>query len=287
MCAGLASTQFANMKISAHVSLVLALAVCSWASGLAFAGDTAVPAEAAAFENELHGYLGLGAMYLPDYPGASSYKLQALPAVSLNYNRFFLGSVESIPTIPFALGAILYRNPEWTTGIALSYDFYSTREESSDRERLQGMGDIDRTTRASAFGRYNHDWWSASLAVTTDVGGNKEGTQVRAAVTAKYKPTEKLAFTAGPTVTWSSSQANQTYFGVDTAQSSRTGYEIYTPKAGFSEVGVGVSAMYALTRSTVVGVQAGVSLLPEVINTSPLVTSRVQTRAGMVLGYKF
>lgn len=238
-------------------------------------------------DDDWHFNLGVGAMSTPKYPGASEQKFRAVPMVGVSHDRFFFGSNDAVPTAPFGLGAYLYRDQHWQAGIALSYDLFGPRKESDDETRLHGLGDIDRTAHATLFGRYTHDWFSAYSSVTTDIGGKHEGTQIRLGADMRHELTPKLTLITGPCITWSSSQSNQTFYGVDAEQSARSGYSQYSPKAGISDVSFSVGANYSLTRNWNIGARATASYLPTKISDSPVVGSKGQVNFGVFANYRF
>lgn len=239
------------------------------------------------FTNEWHGNIGAGVMVAPTYPGASDKKTKVVPVFGASYNRFFFGAYDGVPSVPLGIGAFLYKDAHWKAGVTLSYDLFSPRKASDDSSKLHGMGDIERTAHSTLFASYTRGWLSANLSVTSDIAGKGQGTKVRFGVDGRYPLSSKLILSAGPSITWSNAQSNQTFYGVDASQSLSSGYARYRPGSGISEVGFGVGVNYALTPKWNVGARASVSYLPSSVSDSPIVGTRMPVGFGVFAGYRF
>jgi MipA family protein len=241
----------------------------------------------AGFTNEWHGNIGAGVMVAPTYPGASDKKARAVPVIGVSYNRFFFGSYDAAVTIPLGVGVYLYKDSHWRTGVAFSYDLFSPRKESDDSSKLHGMGDIERTAHGTLFASYTQNWLTADLSVASDVAGKDQGTNVKLGIDGKYPLSAKLTVSAGPSITWSTAKANQTYYGVDAAQSLSSGYARYSPSSGISDARFSAGVNYALTENWGIGARASVSYLPSNVSDSPIVGSRYPVTLGVFAGYRF
>jgi MipA family protein len=257
------------------------------ASGSVHAAPDADSDTAGRAEDGLHGNVGIGAMWVPRYAGSADKRVLPVPVIGLSYGRFFAGAVDGAPTVPFGIGAYLYQSEHLKAGIALSYDIYSVRKESVDESRLHGLGNVDQTAHATAFARYSRDWYILSASVTTDVGGKGQGTQVRVGADAHYALSPRFILNAGPGLTWSSGEANRTFYGVDAVQSVRSGYAPYAPTSGISEVSFSMGATYLLTKKWSISALTSLSYLPANIGDSPIVGSKLQQSAGVFTSYRF
>ncbi|MDE1182381.1 MipA/OmpV family protein [Paraburkholderia sp.] len=240
-----------------------------------------------AFSDTWHFNLGMGVMSVPKYPGASDRKFQVAPIGGATYGRFFFGASDASPTVPFGAGMYFYRDQHWQAGVVLSYDLFSPRDESDDETRLHGLGDVKKTAHAALFGRYSRDWYAFSASVATDIAGKHEGTQIRLGAEAKFPVTRQLMLTAGPSIRWSSSTYNQTFYGVDAAQSVASGRAQYNPGAGISDINFSVGAMYRLTSKWTMGARIGESYLPTRVSDSPIVGKKTEFTGGIFAGYSF
>ena len=155
--------------------------------------------------------LGGGLILGPKYPGADTYRLRALPVIGASYGSFFFGGDPG--SGGGGIGMNFVRDPAWRLGVALTPGFGRARRES-DHPSLAGMGDIDRATRASAFGGYTwRRWLGATLRVSTDIEGEDQGTLALLDLNARWRVTERVFMSAGPGVTWADKDYTSTFFG--------------------------------------------------------------------------
>jgi outer membrane protein len=232
-----------------------------------------------------HFSVGAGVVSQPKYTGASNRKFEPVPLLSASYGRYFVGASPDAAT-PLGIGAYLYRDSHWRIGAALSYDFIKPRKESDD-DRLHGLGDVDRTAHASVFASYTLDWFTARSSVSTDIAGKHQGTTATVDLEAKYTPVARLTFTAGPGITWASSQYEQTFYGVNATQSAQSGLRQYSPKSGISSIRFSVGANYALTNHWNIGARVTASNLRGDAGDSPIVEKKDQISYGAFASYRF
>jgi MipA family protein len=229
--------------------------------------------------------LGGGIGVTPKYPGADGYRVRALPVIGIGYGRFFAGG-DSGGDTGGALGVNFLSGPAWRLGVALAPGFGTARRES-DHPSLEGTGDIDRTTRAVVFGGYTWRWLSARLRVAPDIGGNDQGTLAFFDLSARYRVTPQLTFSAGPGITWADDDYMTTFFGVSAEQSARSGLPVYEAKGGVHALRFGVGAGYRIDRAWSVGARLGVSRLEGDAAPSPITRDRNQRLAALFASYRF
>jgi outer membrane scaffolding protein for murein synthesis (MipA/OmpV family) len=232
-----------------------------------------------------HFTVGGGILSLPEYPGASDRKFEPLPLLGASDGRFFIGTVPDANT-PLGMGLYLYRDSHWQVAALLSYDFIQPRDQSDDA-RLQGLGDISRTAHAGLFGSYSVDWFTVRGSVLTDILGKHEGTVATLGLEGKYQPVDRLTLSAGPGLTWGSSQYNRTFYGVDTGQSARSGLPEYAPDSGVASVNFSVKANYRLSNRWGVGATVVASELRGDVADSPIVEKKTQVTYGLFSSYQF
>jgi len=226
-----------------------------------------------------------GVTNMPKYAGSSDQGIKAIGGFGATYGRYFIGAVDGAST-PLGVGIYLYNDEHWRVGAALSYDLSSARKESVDESHLHGLGDIDRTAHATLFSSYTRDWFGLRTGLSTDVGGKHQGTTANFDLEGKYQPIEHLTLSAGPGLVWNSSQYNQTYYGITSQQSVRSGLSAYSPGSGIT-LRISAGANYQLTRNWNVGTRLGISRLPSEVANSPIVNDRTQVNYGIFANYKF
>lgn len=229
--------------------------------------------------------VGAGVVNMPKFPGASGTKWEVVPVVSASYDRFFIGANPDAASL-VSIGAYLYRDSNWRVGAAITYDFIEPRSESDD-SRLQGLGDVKRTAHAELFGVYTYQFVTARASVLTDIAGNDRGTVVTFDVLGKYEPMPGLTLSAGPGLTWASSNYNETYFGVNAEQSARSGLPGFSASSGLNQLRFSVGGVYRIGRHWNVGANAAFAWLRGDATDSPITEKTSQISYGIFASYLF
>jgi outer membrane scaffolding protein for murein synthesis (MipA/OmpV family) len=229
---------------------------------------------------------GVGGVNAPRYPGSRDQWTRGLPVVSIEYGRFFLGSLPNAGAAA-GLGAYIVRNEHWQFGVGFGADTRKPRN-AADAPILHGWGDIKSTEHAAIFGSYTLDWLVIRGVASSDIGGKHEGTLASLEMLGRYHPTAALTLSAGPEVIFGDGKYRQTFFGIDAAQSLIAGVPEHTVKsqrvralhggetlnilamsAGGADGAFGAGALVGLTRSgsrpqfaIVTGVSAGALIAP-------------------------
>lgn len=229
--------------------------------------------------------VGAGVVNMPKFPGASGTKWEVVPTVSVNYDRFFLGSNADAASL-LSLGAYLYRDSNWRVGAAITYDFIQPRSESDDA-RLHGLGDVKRTAHAELFGVFTYDFVTARASVLTDIAGNDHGTVATFDLMGKYEPVTGLTLSAGPGLTWASSNYNQTYFGVNAEQSARSGLPGFSAGSGLNQLRFSIGGLYRIAPRWNVGASVAFAWLRGDASDSPITEKTSQISYGIFCAYLF
>ena len=228
---------------------------------------------------------GFGVASHSKYPGSSQTRTLAAPMFSARYGRYFIGAVPEAG-VPAGAGAYLLQNEHWRAGVGLGFNLQKPRKES-DSVTLRGLGDIQGTTLGAAFASYDDKWFRINTNVVTDIGGKNQGTRLSMNIDGKYSPTDRLTLTAGPGFTWADSKYNQTFFGINAAQSTQSGRTQYTLGSGINTVRFGVGANYRLTSQWSVGARLTAENLRGDAAGSPLTEKKSQNSVGLFTSYQF
>lgn len=227
----------------------------------------------------------MGAVYQPEYPGSKDKRVRAFPVLSAGYGRYFIGGVPDTG-IPLGVGAFLVKNQTWQFGVGLGHQLQRPRKESDSR-RLNGLGDVDATTLGALFASYNDTWFRVRGYISTDLGDNDQGTRISLDLDGKYRVNEKLLLTAGPGVTWADDDYTQTFFGIDSRQSLRSGRERYSAKGGVNSVRFGVGAQYQVAPQWMVSARYTASRLRGDAEDSPITEQTSQNTFALMATYSF
>jgi outer membrane scaffolding protein for murein synthesis (MipA/OmpV family) len=187
--------------------------------------------------------VGPSVSFQPRYDGASSYHLLAGPTIDIRYSdRFFLSTGEG-------LGMNVLVGPNWRVGITASYDL--GRRSADDLDHLHGLDNINAAPSVHVLGEYLVSK-SFPLVLRADLRRSIGGDNGWIGDLGVYMPmpgsSESFSWFAGPTVTIADSRYMNSWFGVNAAQSARSGLREYHASAGVKSAGFGVSATWMINK---------------------------------------
>lgn len=228
---------------------------------------------------------GLGVFSRPKYPGSGDAQIVALPLVTANYGRYFIGGTPGAG-FPFGVGFNLIQNESWRFGVALGGELTKPRK-ASDAPILQGWGDIPEAALGSVFAAYTHDWLTVRGFLVSDISGKDQGTRIAIDVEGKYPVNERFALSAGPGVTWANGRYTQTFFGINAEQSVIAGVPQYSAGSGVNTVRFSVGAQYQLNAQWGLGASVVAAWLQGDAKRSPITEDKIQTTYGVFASYRF
>lgn len=232
--------------------------------------------------------LGLAPVFGSAWQGSRDTALSVFPDIRLNYNDTIFVSV------PDGIGWNALNSDGWKAGPLIKARF--GRNESNGgspfqiaggSDDLRGMGDIGFGGEAGGFiekrfgpknklrGRVEvRQGFGAHEGVVADVSLAVQGRSGR------------MIYSAGPRATFATRDFMQTYFGVDAAQSQRTGLAVSRPDGGLVSAGVGGALIRPLDRRRSITLFGGVDRL----GSDPAGTSLIRERGQrmqftLALGY--
>lgn len=227
--------------------------------------------------------IGPGVIVGPRFEGARDYRVLPIPAIDLRYRRdlFFISARDGI-------GGTLLDSAGFKAGPILRYRF--ARNES-DSGFLTGMGDVPFTLEGGAFLRYDGSrYFSARIEARRGLGGHN-GLIADAAIDGKLRLGDSVFLSAGPRLSLTDGAYNQAYFGVDAAQSARSGYAPYYPGGGLRSIGAAASALWKINDKLSLVAFGSYANLRDVAGNSPIVAgpggSRDQFVGGAAVSWRF
>lgn len=237
----------------------------------------------------LHGAVAVGGAYKPDYEGADHQESTPLLAAELQYKTYYvevLGAGANINVSPYS--AIEF-------GPTVSYG--GGRDDDVDSDAVSRMREIDDALEIGAFVKMpfdavlmQDDTVSLNAEIATDVSDAHDGTVIKVGVGYGRPFSDRLDLDTSLQATYATENYNQTYFGVDADNATRSGLAQYDADAGLKDVGIKVKAHYRLSkRWGVLGVVGYDKLLGDAAD-SPIVDQEGdddQWIAGMGLSYRF
>lgn len=230
--------------------------------------------------------LGAGAIVTPDYEGSDDYEVSPLPLAQIAYkDRIFLDGP--------SLGANLFIWDGPRPGDQLKIGplvRYQMGRDEDDNDALKGLGSVDGSAEVGGFISYDNGPFSAGVKAFQDVGDGHEGMTVELEGGYRHHFNESWAMQAGVSTTWADDDYTQSFFGIDTGQSTRSGYREYNPDAGFKDVSLSLGVSYAVTENWNVTGMVGYSRLIGDAADSPIVDEQGSADAfmtGLFVGYRF
>lgn len=251
----------------------------------AFAQSEPPTMEASPFVDAWKFNLGIGVGEQPKFPGSDSDRTRLMPILGAQYGRFFVGGAPGAGSTA-GLGMYLLRDSGWSVGVGLGANLTTPRK-ASDSPRLTGMGDIPRTELGSLFVNYDWRWLAVHSKVQTDIGGKNEGTTASLELEGRVPLGGGVMLSAGPGLTWADHKYQQTFFGVDSAQSLASGLAAYNATAGVNSVRLNIGLNYRISPRWGVGLRTSVGRLTGSAADSPITESKNQTSFGLFTSYGF
>ena len=220
--------------------------------------------------------VGGGAMLQPKYEGSDEMEVSPLPLVSATF-------FDRLTIDPTGVDLKVYELGPFQFDLTGGYDF---GRKEDDADALRGMGDID--GGVTVGGKTTFTYGPAEFFVSLDktIGGN-EGLLGSVGAEFTQPITEKLILGAGASATFADKNYMESYFGVTSAQSARSGYSAYKPAAGVKSVDLSASATYMLTENWVIRAEQEVGFLVGDAANSPIVKQEIQPTSMLFLGYRF
>jgi outer membrane protein len=174
-----------------------------------------------------------------------------------------------------------------STRIGFSLRSDSGRFENQN-EHLNGLGDLRKTLRGNLFISYRLDpEWSVNLNYQPDLLGRKRGASYGFMVSHTQRLSQNWLLNVTTGLNGIDRQFAQSYFGVTSAQSARSGLPQYSASASLRDVSLSASLNYRVTDHwTALGRLSVTQLLGDAA-ASPIALSKGQFSIMMGLGYRF
>jgi len=219
--------------------------------------------------------LGVGAKFEPEYEGGDKLAISPFPLI---YAKF--GDRVTLKTT--GLDVDVLKLQDFSFGI---HGGYETGRDEKDSDDLDGMGDVKMGGVLGLYAKYELGPVEFSAELDKTLGGSKGLTgKLGAEVSHRWN---KFTFAAGASTTWADSNHMDSYFGVTTTQSARSGYARYDADAGFKRFDLETSVTYLAGDNWLLRGQVGVGFLIGDAADSPIVKDEIQPSFMLSVGYKF
>lgn len=225
--------------------------------------------------HEWDALLGGGVMVAPKFEGSDEFKAVPVPFVS----AMFAGRVHVRGP---GVEVDVYESGGLALGVKGGIEMGRDEDDSDD---LRGLGDIDTGGVIGGVVGYKFGMFEFTAGLDRAIGGANGLTG-----TVGAKATHMVGqfiLSAGASATWADDNHMDAFFGVNAAQSARSGLREFDAEAGFKRVDIEASITYLMTENWVIRGQAGVGLLLGDAADSPIVKEEVQPSVLLGVGYKF
>jgi len=227
--------------------------------------------------------LGLGAGIAPDYEGSEDYRAVPLLYARVDWASGMFLHLEA----GSGLRVNLIQSPTWRLGPILKY--IPARDHVEDN-KVDKLKDVDAAVMLGGFAGYDVDRWSVFVQVVQDVAGGNDGIVTTLGVGYTIPMSNQLLVNLGATTNYASGDYMSTYFGIDEANSRRSGLHTFNTDPGFKDVGVGVLVQYWAWGNLGLRFRVGYVLLVGDAADSPIVKDQGdenQIFGGLMVTYRF
>lgn len=222
--------------------------------------------------------LGAVGAVVPAYEGSDSYGFTAFPVIDLRYSDLFYASVRD------GIGVNIVREDWLKLGPVIR--FRPGRDQDANRA-LYGLGDVNSTVEGGLLATVGPGPVRLRLEAAQSLNGDgHKGFQSRADLTYATRLGSSILLAGGPSVTFADRAYTRTYFGISQEQATRSGYSTYDAKAGFKDVGFGLTASYILGGGFALTGVAEVKRLIGDAGDSPIVRDETQGFIGLGINWR-
>ena len=149
---------------------------------------------------------------------------------------------------------------------------YRGPREDVENNAVDDMKDVDGTSELGVFGGFVYQKWFVSVELLSDMGDAHDGWYSKLKGGYNCVVNESWVVSIGASATYADDDYMQTYFGVSTRDSRRSGLDRYDAEAGIKDVGVNLGANKIITQNwSVRGVVSYTQLLGDASDHSPVV----------------
>jgi outer membrane protein len=255
-----------------------AAALCTaLAAALAWSGPAAAQDEDAPSRTRI----GLGAQFVPSYPGADRHNVIPL----FDFSRAAGDEAFAFESPDESFGFALVREGGFAFGPLLGF-------EGSRRAKDVGaaLDKVDATIELGAFAQYElSPSFRTRVEARRGIGGH-DGWTGSAGADYIARDEDKYLFSIGPRITWSDARYQRAYFGVTPAEAARTGLAAFRPGSGVQAIGATASFLTQLSKRWGIYSYAKYDRLIGDAARSPVVRThgtRNQISGGLGLTYTF
>lgn len=263
-----------------HV-LAAVVGMCAFASSSAFSASlwqqpfwqNSLP-----INHEARLKMGVNASF-NQYAYAQDGDITVLPQAFYDNNRVYIEGAEA------GVYGLKDGTNEWR--VSLGYDSRSFDAGEANTEALRELNDRDASVMVGTSYMRITPYGGFKGQIETDVMGNSDGTTVKVAHLSKLKyADDKVTVYPEVGLLWADDKYNKYYYGVDAAESARSGIGQYTPNSSINPY-LNISASYDINSHFSAFVSQYLEYMSDEQRNSPLVDSRIDSKTKVGFNYQF
>ncbi len=224
--------------------------------------------------------LGLGAGVAPDYEGSNDYRFVPIPMIEASWkDRLFLSNT--------SLSLAVISTSYLKAGPMVTYAFGRDRK---DNHALRKLGNVGDSVEIGGFIDLTLDQWRLGAKLTQDVANGHGGAVGELSLAYALPLGDRFTLTAGSSLTWASKSYMESFFGISSRQSARSGLSKFNADAGFKNINFSLLGTYNFSEHWNLNMIASYSRLLGDAADSPIVKdkgSANQFMTGVGLSYTF
>ncbi|WP_196885444.1 MipA/OmpV family protein [Aureivirga sp. CE67] len=208
--------------------------------------------------------VGAGAAVIPEFEGSNDYRLLPLVNFSANWMNGRYIRVNGLNT-----EANILKNRKWNFGPMITAKI--DRDNSLSNSVISRLPEIDFAFGAGLFGKFNYKRFHFKASYTYDITDVSNGGLANLELGYNYRK-GKIISRSTIQSSYATSNYLNTYFGVTQTGSLLSDLPVYNLEAGFKNVGLSSSFIYALNQKWMLGTAVRYNLLIGDVADSPIVS---------------
>ena len=188
--------------------------------------------------------IGVGPGLKPDYEGSSDYEAVIMPYGQAAFDNGMWVSLEGLK-----LKANLAPR-SWIPWLRLGpvYNYRSSRS-VVDNSKVDDLKNVSDANELGLWGGFVIEGWFANLEYLMDTGNAHEGYYATLRGGYDWKMSDAWKFIFGAHSTYADGDYMSTYFGIDAADSARSGLDTYDADGGIKDVGLDLVADWSFMQN--------------------------------------
>ncbi|MGD9056254.1 MAG: MipA/OmpV family protein [Desulfobacterales bacterium] len=215
--------------------------------------------------------IGGGVGIKPDYEGSSDYEMVPVPTGAAKFDNGMF-----VKLFGLNLRANLIPSNFWRLGPMYNY---RAERDDVDNNKVDDLKDVSDAHELGIWGGIDWQGWFLLFDFLADTGNAHEGWTAKLAGGYNWAISEEFVFTMGASTTYADDDYMQTYFGVDAADSRRSGLDEYDADDSIKDVALDLGANWRFAqRWDLRGVLQVKQLVGDADDDSPVVDEGSETQ---------